>query len=93
MFGCYDGYILLIGEQVIIFETKTPSLITDHELDMLVDALDDKTYTCDGGVQSSFVINMKLQVVKLGTVRIYFLKKKRILNTVHIVVAWLIFRI
>jgi len=34
------------------------------------------------GVQILFVINMKLQVVRLGTVRIYFLKKKRILNTV-----------
>jgi len=28
---------------------------------------------------------MKLQVVKLDTVRIYFLKKKRILNTVQYV--------
>ena len=34
------------------------------------------------GVQILFVISMKLQVVRLGTVRIYFLKKKRILNTV-----------
>tara|TARA_B100000900_G_scaffold356341_1_gene326075 strand:+ start:173 stop:358 length:186 start_codon:yes stop_codon:yes gene_type:complete len=35
------------------------------------------------GVQILLVINMKLQAVKLGTVRIYFLKKKRILNTVR----------
>ena len=34
------------------------------------------------GVQISFVTNMKLQIVRLGTARIYFLKKKRILNTV-----------
>jgi len=45
------------------------------------------------GVQISFVINMKLQVVRLGTVRIYFLKKKRTLNTVLHVEGWLIFRI
>ena len=34
------------------------------------------------GVQILSVTNMKLQVVGLGTLRIYFLKKKRILNTV-----------
>ena len=34
------------------------------------------------GVQILSVINIKLQVVRRGTVRIYFLKKKRILNTV-----------
>ena len=43
------------------------------------------------GVQILSVINMKLQVVRLGTVRIYFLKKKRILNTVLHVEGWLIF--
>ena len=34
------------------------------------------------GVQILFVITMRLQAVRLGTVKIYFLKKKRILNTV-----------
>ena len=34
------------------------------------------------GVQVLFATSMKLQVVRLGTVKIYFLKKKRILNTV-----------
>ena len=34
------------------------------------------------GVQILSVTNMKLQIVRLGTVRTYFLKKKRILNTV-----------
>ena len=34
------------------------------------------------GVQILFVINMKQPAVKLGTVKIYLLKKKRILNTV-----------
>ena len=37
------------------------------------------------GVKILFVINMKLQAVRLGTVRIYFLKKKRISNTVLVV--------
>ena len=44
------------------------------------------------GVQISFVINMKLQAVRLGTVRIYFLKKKRILNTVLFVEGLLIYK-
>ena len=34
------------------------------------------------GVQILSVINMKLQAVRLGTARIYFLKKERILSTV-----------
>ena len=34
------------------------------------------------GAQILFVINMRLQAVRLGTVKIYSLKKKRILNTV-----------
>jgi len=45
------------------------------------------------GVQISFVINMKLQVVRLGIARICFLKKKRILNTVLVVEDWLMFNI
>ena len=44
------------------------------------------------GVQILFVINMKLQVVRLGIVRIYFLKKRRILNTVLNAGAWVLFR-
>ena len=43
------------------------------------------------GVQILFVINMKLQIVRLGTAKIYFLKKKRILNTALIVEDWLMF--
>jgi len=43
------------------------------------------------GVQILFVINMKLQVVRLGTVKIYFLKRKRILSTVLVVEDWLMF--
>ena len=44
------------------------------------------------GVQILYVINMKLQVARLGTARIYFLKKKEILSTVHNVVGWLIYK-
>ena len=43
------------------------------------------------GVQILSVINMRLQVVRLGTARICFLRKKRILNTVLVVEDWLIF--
>jgi len=44
------------------------------------------------GVQILFVINMKLQVVRLGTARIYFLRKKRTLNTVQHVEGWLMYK-
>ena len=49
-FGCYDGYkYSLIGGQVITFETKNLLFNNDHELDMLIDALDDKgTYVMSG---------------------------------------------
>tara|TARA_B100000003_G_C10672662_1_gene267717 strand:- start:288 stop:446 length:159 start_codon:yes stop_codon:yes gene_type:complete len=42
------------------------------------------------GVQILFATNMKHQAVRLGTVQIYFLKKKRTLNTVQSVGGWLI---
>ena len=45
------------------------------------------------GVQILSVINMKLQAVRLGTARIYFLKKERILSTVLHVEGWLTSRI
>ena len=44
------------------------------------------------GVHALFVINMKLQVVRLGTARIYFLKKKRILNTVLVAEGCLMYK-
>ena len=44
------------------------------------------------GVQILFIINTKQPAVKLGTAKIYFLKRKRILNTVLVVEGWLMFR-
>ena len=44
------------------------------------------------GVQILSVTNMKLQVVRLGTVRIYFLKKKRILNIAHCAGGWSMYK-
>jgi len=43
------------------------------------------------GVRISFVTNMKLQAVRLGTAKICFLKKRRILNTVLHVEVLLMF--
>ena len=82
-FGCYDGYKYSLDWRASYnLRTKKPfNLISDHELDMLIDALDDKLHTCDEWCSILFVINMKLQVVRLGTAKIYLLKK-RILNTV-----------
>ena len=44
------------------------------------------------GVHALFVINMKLQVVRLGTARIYYLRKKRTLNTAQHVEGWLMYK-
>ena len=42
------------------------------------------------GVQILSATNMKHQAVRLGTVKIYSLKKKRTLNTVQLLGGWLI---
>jgi len=44
------------------------------------------------GVQILFIINTKQPAVKLGTAKIYFLKKKRILNTALVVEDLLIYK-
>ena len=48
-FGCYDGYKYSLDWRAIYnLRTKKPfNLISDHELDMLIDALDDKVHKCD----------------------------------------------
>ena len=48
-FGCYDGYKYSLDWRASYnLRTKKPfSLISDHELDMLLDAIDDKVHTCD----------------------------------------------
>ena len=94
-FGCYDGYKYSLDWRASynLRDKKPFSLITDHELDMLIDAIDDKVHICDGGVQILSVINMKLQVVRLGTVRIYFLKKKRILSTALVAEGCLMYKL
>ena len=58
-----DTNTLLIGEQHN--QIKPFSLITDHELGMLIDSIDDKVHVCDECVQILFVMSMKLQVVRL----------------------------
>ncbi len=48
-FGCYDGYTFSLDwRDSSNLRIKKPfSLITEHELDILIDALDDKVHTCD----------------------------------------------
>ncbi len=48
-FGCYDGYKYSLDWRASYnLGAKKPfSLITNHELDMLIDALDDKVHKCD----------------------------------------------
>ena len=47
--GCYDGYTFSLDwRDISNLRTKKPfSLITDHELDKLIDAIDDKVHICD----------------------------------------------
>ena len=48
-FGCYDGYTFSLDwRDSSNLRTKKPfSLITDHELIMLIGAIDDKIHKCD----------------------------------------------
>ena len=48
-FGCYDGYTFSLDwrDNSNLREKKPFSLITDHELYMLIDAIDDKIHACD----------------------------------------------
>ena len=47
--GCYDGYKYSLDWRASynLRDKKPFSLITDHELDKLIDAIDDKVHTCD----------------------------------------------
>ena len=48
-FGCYDGYQYSLDWRASYnLRYKKPfSLVTDHELSMLLDAIDDKVHICD----------------------------------------------
>ena len=48
-FGCYDGYKYSLDWRASYnLRVKKPfSLLTDHKLEMLIDAIDDKVHKCD----------------------------------------------
>ena len=94
-FGCYDGYKYSLDWRASynLRDKKPFILLTDHELDMLIDAIDDKVHTCDEWCSDFICYKYEAQVVRLGTVRICFLKKKRILNTVLHVEDLLIYKL
>ena len=48
-FGCYDGYKYSLDWRASynLYNKKPFSLITDHELDMLIETINDKVHTCD----------------------------------------------
>ena len=48
-FGCYDGYTFSLDwrDSSNLREKKPFSLITDHELDILIHAMDDMIHECD----------------------------------------------
>ena len=48
-FGCYDGYTFSLDwrDRSNLRIKKPFSLITDHELEILIDAMDDKIHKCE----------------------------------------------
>ena len=48
-FGCYDGYKYSLDWRASynLRDRKPFRLLTDHELDILIDSIDDKIHTCD----------------------------------------------
>ena len=53
------------------------SLITDHELDMLIDALDDKIHTCDEWCSDFICYNYEATSCKTWYCENLFLKEKK----------------
>ena len=78
-FGCYDGYTFSIDwRDTSNLRTKKPfSLITDHELDMLIDAIDDKVHTCDEWCSEFICYKYEATSCKTWYCENLFLKNKK----------------
>ena len=83
-FGCYDGYKYSLDWRAgYNLRTKQPfSLITEHELDILIDALDDKVHSCDEWCSEFICYKYEATSCKTRYCENLFIKEKRILNTV-----------
>ena len=78
-FGCYDGYKYSLDWRATYnFRAKKPfSLITDHELDMLIDAIDDKVHTCDEWCSDFICYKYEATNCKTWYCENLFLKEKK----------------
>ena len=78
-FGCYDGYTFSLDwRDVSNLREKRPfSLITDHELDMLIDAIDDKVHICDEWCSDFICYKYEATSCKTWYCENLFLKEKK----------------
>ena len=76
-FACYDGCKYSLDWRASYNLRDSLWLITDHELDMLIDALDDKVHKCDEWCSDFICYQYEATSVRLG-MKICFLRKKNI---------------
>ena len=78
-FGCYDGYTFSLDwRDSSNLRIKKPfSLIKDHELDMLIDAIDDKIHTCDEWCSEFICYKYEATSCKTWDCENLFLKNKK----------------
>ena len=78
-FGCYDGYKYSLDWRASynLRDKKPFSLITDHELDMLIDAIDDMAHICDEWCSDFICYNYEATSCKTWYCENLFLKEKK----------------
>ena len=78
-FGCYDGYTFSLDwRDSSNLRTQKPfSLITDHELDKLIDAIDDKVHICDEWCSDFICYKYEATSCKTWYCENLFLKEKK----------------
>ena len=77
-FGCYDGYKYSLDWRAIAtFEQKNLLILTDHELDFLVDALDNKKHKCDEWCSEFICFKYEVTSCKTWYCENLFLKEKK----------------
>ena len=78
-FGCYDGYTFSLDwRDISNLRIKKPfSLIKDHELDMLLDAIDDKVHICDEWCSDFICYKYEATSCKTWYCENLFLKEKK----------------
>ena len=77
--GCYDGYTFTLDwRDISNLRIKKPfSLIKDHELDMLLDAIDDKVHICDEWCSEFICYKYEATSCKTWYCENLFLKEKK----------------